>query len=552
MGARERDSTHRRLVLHPFALAAYPVLSLAASNIQQIPLAEAIRPLLLSLALALVLAAIFRVATKDLVKAGLLASLSILLFFSYGLVYDIIKNATVGGILIGRHRYLSLLWLALAGGLGWLIWRTPADRLRPANTFLNAAGLVAIVLPIFTMARLGVLSSKAAFTSPAPAGSGALHWDGPGQPPDIYYIILDSYAREDVMRNLYGFDNHEFLQDLRQRGFYVADKSDANHVSTAFSLASSLNMASLPDLGIDLPPGTYPAPLTDPIRNSLVRRQLEQLGYRTIALSSGWAPTSIINADVFLEPGQNSLGGSQDVALLQPTSFESFLIGTTWLRFPLDLLEARHLSALAQSLNVVEGNEAQRQLILWTFEQLERTPQIQGPKFVFAHFVAPHRPYVFGPNGERTAASGAVNFEDTNPTTNAAQEFFEYRDQLLYMNKRTLEMLDALLNDEPNDPIIILQSDTGPAFGFDWANPDQKNLVTKIGILNAYHLPAPCDSQLYSSISPLNSFRVVFDCVFGGAYPLQPDITYYSDHHSLNGYVFTPIDELITPTPESP
>ncbi len=94
------------------------------------------------------------------------------------------------------------------------------------------------------------------------------------------------------------FDNHDFVQALRQRGFYVADESNANHVSTAFSLASSLNMDTLPDLDIDLPPGTYPAPLTDPIRNSLVRKQLEQLGYQTVALSSGWAPTSIINADV--------------------------------------------------------------------------------------------------------------------------------------------------------------------------------------------------------------------------------------------------------------
>lgn len=107
------------------------------------------------------------------------------------------------------------------------------------------------------------------------------------------------------MRDLYGFDDHDFIQAARQRACYVADKSDANHVSTTFSLASSLDMATLPHLGTDLPPGTYPAPLTDPIRNSLVGKQLEHLGCRTVTLPSGWSPTSI------KRPPSSSAGSEQ-------------------------------------------------------------------------------------------------------------------------------------------------------------------------------------------------------------------------------------------------
>jgi hypothetical protein len=445
--------TDRTLILHPLLLAAYPALSLIAANIQQIPLSQALRPLGFSLIGALLLLGILRLIVRDWLRAGILVSLFLLTFFSYGQVYDLIKDASVAGLLVGRHRFLSLVWLLVLGGVGWLILRIKADRARSINAFLNLASVIAVALPLLSMARLGVLSSRAAFDAPPSDEGGGLRWNGPGQPPDIYYIILDSYAREDVMRNLYGFDNHDFSQALRQRGFYVADMSQANHVSTAFSLASSLNMDPLPDLGIDLPPGTYPAPLTDPIRNSLVRHQLEKLGYRTVALSSGWAPTSIINADVFLEPGKSSFGEAPPIAIQQPTVFESFLISTTWLRFPLDVLQARKLTSLAQSLDTLEGNEAQRQLVLWTFDQLQKTPQLQGPKFVFAHFVSPHRPYLFGPNGERTPSSGAMNFDDSTPTTNAAQEFGEYRDQLLYINKRTLETLDVLLQESTSEPI---------------------------------------------------------------------------------------------------
>ena len=145
----------RQLILHPLALAAYPVLSLAAANIQQIPLSEALRPLALSLVGSSLLVLIARQFVGSWLKAGLLASLILLLFFSYGRVYDLVKNASLGGVLLGRHRYLTLVWLALLGGLSWWVWRTPSDRLRPTNTFLNIAFLIAVALPIFSVARLG-------------------------------------------------------------------------------------------------------------------------------------------------------------------------------------------------------------------------------------------------------------------------------------------------------------------------------------------------------------------------------------------------------------
>jgi hypothetical protein len=543
--------TKRSLVIHPFALAVYPILALEATNLQQLPIALALRSFVIALVGTTLILIIFWRLTGSWTKAGLLTSLILVLFFAYGQVYDLAKNLELAGVTIGRHRYLTAIWLILLLGLGSLVWRRSEAGLMGLTQFMNAASLVAVALPIASMIRLSYLSSLPLQETQASNPESALGWTGVGQPPDIYYIILDSYAREDVLQDIYGFDNHAFIQALRDRGFYVADHSQANHVSTAFSLASSLNMSTLPDLGIVLPPGTYPAPLTDPIRNSQVRKNLEGLGYITVALSSGWAPTSIINAAVYMSPDSGGAPGGL-IGWLQPNSFESFLLSTTWLRFPLDVLEGQRLTSFAASLDAIEGNEAQRQLVLWTFDTLEHTPQLQSPKFVFAHFVSPHRPYLFGPNGERTPASGALNFEDTGPGTNSIQEFNEYRDQLLYINKRTLEMLDILISQSKQPPIIILQSDTGPAFGFDWAHPDERNLRTKIGILNAYLLPGDCDSLLYPTISPINSFRVVFDCVFNGQYALKADQTYYSDHHNPNGYVFTPIEDLLAPTPEAP
>jgi len=60
--------------------------------------------------------------------------------------------------------------------------------------------------------------------------------------PDIYYLIVDRYANGKVLKQKFGFDNHEFLDFLRAKGFCVADDSRCNYPKTHMSLASSVNI----------------------------------------------------------------------------------------------------------------------------------------------------------------------------------------------------------------------------------------------------------------------------------------------------------------------
>ena len=48
-------------------------------------------------------------------------------------------------------------------------------------------------------------------------------------------------------------------------------------------------------------------------------------------------------------------------------------------------------------------------------------------------------------------------------------------------------------------------------------------------ILEAYYFPGNASAKLYPTISPVNSFRLIFDEYFGANYPLLPDQTYISD-----------------------
>jgi len=51
-----------------------------------------------------------------------------------------------------------------------------------------------------------------------------------------------------------------------------------------------------------------------------------------------------------------------------------------------------------------------------------------------------------------------------------------------------------------------------------------------MAILNAYYLPRGGQDLLYENISPVNSFRLIFDYYFGGNFGLLEDGSYFSSY----------------------
>ena len=62
-------------------------------------------------------------------------------------------------------------------------------------------------------------------------------------------------------------------------------------------------------------------------------------------------------------------------------------------------------------------------------------------------------------------------------------------------------------------------------------------LKEKLGILNAYYLPSIDKEALYPYVTPVNSFRLVFNLYFGENYKLLPDKNYiFEDINHLYKY----------------
>ena len=126
-------------------------------------------------------------------------------------------------------------------------------------------------------------------TSQGHRGPGGCETHAAGQPephslPDIYYIILDGYARGDLLQELHQYDNTGFLSDLTDMGFYVAEDSRANYCWTLLSLASSLNATYLAGEASTGGAGTLDKGVpSEMINDSRAAALLRSLGYRITA-----------------------------------------------------------------------------------------------------------------------------------------------------------------------------------------------------------------------------------------------------------------------------
>jgi len=477
---------------YPILFGLYPVLALTAYNISQIDLFLAYRSIIFSAVLALVLFGLLRLMLRDWGWAAVLATILLVLFFSYGHVYALIEKTKILGVDIGRHRYLLSAWAVLVG-LG--LWLSTRKRINPA-AFTPALNIVSALLLVFPLYRIIQVQIENRPRFPV-AENGAQPADGVR--PDIYYIILDAYGRADVLQEVFGQDNSSFVQALTDRGFYVAGCSQSNYTYTLQSLGSSLNLDYIDESSAADDNSFYKF-----IQRNVTRQFLESQGYTTVAFETGFRWTQWEDADIYITygPSFTALNG-----------FELMFLETTLVRPAIDQAIASQAPTTYESIHY--------QRIMYELHTLKNLPGLaSSPKFVFAHLVVPHPPDVFGPNGEFSPQPG----DETGRIP-------AYRNAVRFINGEIIQVVDAILANSETPPVIVIQGDHGP-FLYSTPHEDMK-------ILNAYYLPGHLD-LLYPTVSPVNTFRIIFDTYFGQHYPILEDASWFSPPEDRWNYESVP------------
>lgn len=505
----------RRLVWHPLLFSMAPVLSLAGYNLLEIHPLAGLRSLLLLLPMTMFNLILLQRWIKDKQRAALVCSIFLLLFFSYGHVYFGLVSESAHGLfsrigLIGNHFALGLTWLGLFLASLWISARA-RFRMGTITQLMNLMAIVTVIVPLIQIIRFEYNRSRPVPIEAIAPGTSSL--SGSVEQPDIYYLVLDGYGRQDILHELYSFDNTEFLTYLEQQGFAVVRHARSNYVQTNLSVTAALNMEYLPDL-LETTGSSNDARMTLSrlIRDNRVVDFLGSQGYRSVAFASGYRPTELRKADRFLISSRRSINPLEGL-LLETSAFAACQALGKRLGFP----------------SYYPGYESHRQLIQYTLAALPDTVELPGPKFVFAHIVIPHPPFVFDSTGQPVTPDNRFSFMDGDAFQGTNKAYFEgYRDQLAFLNDQLELVISGLLQRSTRPLIIVLQGDHGPGLELDYHSYADTNLDERTAILHAIRLPADVDVDIPDTLTPVNTFRFVLSQYYDPALPLLPDRSYYS------------------------
>jgi len=499
----------KNIPFYPFLLAIFPILSLLGNNIQEVDPRVALRSTAISLGATLLVFLAARLILRSWPRAALLSSFLLVLFFSYGHLYHALREIPSLGLQLARHRYFIPAYALMALlGIFWIVWKVK----QPANPTLalNLAAILLLVFPAYQVTGALLRTSIATEQQTAALSAGELPIQSPQGMPDVYFIVLDMHTRSDALQQDFGHDNSDFINGLRELGFYVADCSRSNYPETSQSLISALNMDYVSTLSQQMADqGRDPNDITVLIKQSLVRYQLEAVGYQTYAFESEYEWSRLTDAYHYLRSTE------APYTLLQP--FEAMLIQSTAL---LIWADTTYQAATETSDNPFHGinasleNHVNQQLFI--LDYLPGLATVNEPKFVFAHIIVPHIPFVFEADGSIVSDPGFYSGRLSEPI-DREHLLQGYVNQVTFIDTRILEVVRQILQDSAEPPIIVIMGDHG------------LEADNRLAILNAIYLPGEGSQHLYPSITPVNTFRVIFNTYFGANYPLLPDLSYNAE-----------------------
>lgn len=317
--------------------------------------------------------------------------------------------------------------------------------------------------------------------------------------PDIYYLVFDEFSSFDAMRNYWQYDEiEEFVDFLKTKGFYVAESSSASSIDTLHQMASRLNYKDYP-LGADYVDTYY-----RDIANNQVMSYLKNFGYTTIVfdetrVSFAYPAKGPIKADVNYE-NDPSIDSKNEGFLFD--EYGTMVADKTML-----LIFSKYYKIYNPEL------QKHKDMIYFTENTLGK---IRGetPIFVYTHLMLPHMPFMFDKVGR---------FVDPTFHQNWNYYLGNYQFAVGIAEKMVNNIL--LQYDSSALPIIILQSDHG-ARNKPTSNPGSKILENypeeyKTLIMNAFYVPNCENAPLSQNMDPINTFPIIFNCVFGDIIPLQ-------------------------------
>jgi hypothetical protein len=446
-----------------------------------------------------VLALLFFLPFQSFRKAALYSTAFYLVYFFYGAGHDWIKEAFHGS-LVTTYRFILLLLLGLFLGL-FLYLKKTSRRFHRLVLYLNALFLVLVVVDLvefgFKKPPFSEIINSATLHNPTAAK--LTPCDTCNQE-DIHLIILDEYAGEAQLKEVFGFDNSAFVSTLKAKGFYVVDQSRGNYNYTELSTASLLSLDYLQNLNGKNDNELYHIASTI-INNNIFTGYLERLGY------------GINNFSIFDVNGTPAMNThfKPKVSLITDQ--------TLWTRLEKDvgfhLLYTLKLDFVLKRLN--ENIKKESLYPVRIMDSVVRTLSNKkggGPQFYYTHLMLPHVPYYYNKNGQFI---GLQRYLHPGSLEEEQKAYLEY---LQYCNQKVLQFVEAILKNASRPPIILLMGD----HGYRHETVERKYQFLT---LNAVYFPDRQYKDFYKGMSHVNHLRLLLNNRFRQTLPLLKDTSFY-------------------------
>lgn len=321
---------------------------------------------------------------------------------------------------------------------------------------------------------------------------------------DIYIFILDMYAGFDTVKH-YGYDNSDFIEQLKNRNFLVYENISSNYNKTSASLPSMFNFNYIDTFDFNT--------ISDSLNNAELFKFAKQNGYYIYYLNS-WPVCHILNNNLI-----DNFYSTNDVIY----------------KSSIDLFYSQHVlhRPLTKFFNLLQNEPLQS-----VFTYTDNAVSAKKRKLCIFHFLMPHWDYFYDENGEQLKETEQKDLEFSGFHYKLNVE--SYLKFLKFTNKKTISYIDKILENnvssDKKPPVIIITGDHGTRDEYYNRNENLyfDNLCKNPGFLKnhfntflAYYNPT-VDYGEYKDISSLvNFFRTFSNHTFNTSFEKLPDKKYY-------------------------
>jgi hypothetical protein len=357
---------------------------------------------------------------------------------------------------------------------------------RVVGTFA-LVGLATLMLGISAYGMVSRQVSEPSIMTFTPSENG-----GADAYPDVLFILLDGYARQDVLEELNGFDNSQFLSSLGDSGFEINRSATSNYNRTYASVASVM------DLGYPIESGIVTSDSRETIRGllgqggSLVAAYREA-GYEFTYSENGWSGSQCGSAVDHCWRAEVTRTNAYYLSQLTPIApivkraFTHPMHSSSW-------------TQINQLADVV----------------LERSER-QTPQLFWAHFLLPHPPVNLDASCAQHTDSWRHGLMLTSGTGSDQQRREAYVDQTICINETLTSQLDRIFEQNSNIAVFVFSdhgSDSQQQLMTFPSNLTSEQIHERYGILMGMRVGKECES-VDSASTLLAGARLFVGCTLG-------------------------------------